>query len=341
MKMKKVIAMVLAVIMCLSLAACGISEPNYEEVVPAELQGVWCDESVVGILSLYAFKDNNVKTYVVKKGVGGESLLSGTYTVSVEDEKKIKYDFDGEAGDSNFTYEDDTLVLIGAYNKEMKKMSGANLMECLVQEETSSNYNGVICLADLIIEYYPDSDETGVAIEKKNAANAALEAEIAAKKAAGEAALKNLKTTYDKVNKLTWYEHKNQPRYADTCCYIYPYIGRYDSGYTWLGVRLDYTDAQTDGGWIFYDTVIFSVDGENTTKTFNRSEIVRDNDTEVWEIADFVPTASEIELLKDIANSTETIIRFQGDEYHYDHVVTNKEKAAIVDVLAAYEYLKD
>ena len=167
MKMKKVIAMVLAVIMCLSLAACGISEPNYEEVVPAELQGVWCDESVDGILWLYAFKDNNVKTYLVEKGVGAASLLSGTYTVSVEDEKKINYDFDGGTGYSNFTYEDDTLVLTNANNEEIKKMSAANLMECLVQEEASSNYNGVICLADLIIEYYPDSDETSVALEKK------------------------------------------------------------------------------------------------------------------------------------------------------------------------------
>ena len=148
-----------------------------------------------------------------------------------------------------------------------------------------------------------------------------------------------MNTDYDKVQKLTWYQHKNQPQYTDITCYMYPYIGRMDDGYTWLRVALNYTDAKTDAGWIFFDHVIFSVDGENTTKYFNRSEIIRDNDTEVWEIADFEPNASEIQLLKSIANSTETIIRFEGDEYYEDHIVTDKEKAAILDVLTAYDYL--
>jgi UDP-N-acetylglucosamine:LPS N-acetylglucosamine transferase len=62
-------------------------------------------------------------------------------------------------------------------------VSASALIEFIAQEEASSNYNGMICLADLIIEYYPDSDENAAAVEKKNAANAAIEAEIAAKKA--------------------------------------------------------------------------------------------------------------------------------------------------------------
>lgn len=106
-------------------------------------------------------------------------------------------------------------------------------------------------------------------------------------------------------------------------------------------LKLNYTDAETDAGWIFFDNVVFSVDGENMTKTFSRSDIVRDNDTDVWETADFVPDTSEIKLLKSIANSNETIIRFQGSKWYYDHVVTNEEKEAISDVLVAYEYLSE
>ncbi len=102
-----------------------------------------------------------------------------------------------------------------------------------------------------------------------------------------------------------------------------------------------YTDAKTNAGWIFFDNVIFSVDGENTTKAFSYYDIVRDNDTEVWEIADFEPNASEIALLRSIANSTETIIRFQGDEYYHDHIVTATEKKAILNVLTAYNYLEN
>ena len=305
------------------------TEPDYAEIVPDELQGVWGDTGVEGLLSLYAFEGDNVETYVVNTGVGASGFFSGTYTV---EDDKINYDFGNSTGYSNFTYDDGTFAMFNANDQEIKKLTAADVMEYLTQEESSGNNPGVICLADLIINYYPDTEESSAASEKKDAANAAI-------KAAGEAALQKMNTTYDKVQKLTWYQHQNEPQYTDITCYIYPYIGRMDDGYTWLRVALNYTDAQTDAGWIFFDHVIFGVDGENTTKTFSRDEIVRDNDTEVWETADFEPNASEIQLLKDIANSTETIIRFEGDEYYEDHVVNDKEKEAIVDVLTAYDYL--
>ncbi|MDO4439091.1 MAG: hypothetical protein Q4B86_06585 [Eubacteriales bacterium] len=303
--------------------------PNYAEIVPNELQGVWGDTATEGILTLYAFKENNVETYVVNIGVGAADAFSGTYTV---EDGKVNYDFENATGNSNFTYDNNTFKMFNANNVEMKKLSAADVMQYLTQEENSGNNSGVACLADLILNYYPEAEESSIASEKKEAVNAAIKAE-------GEAALSKLDTEYDKVQKLTWYMHKNQPQYTDETCYIYPYIGRMDDGYTWLRVMLNYTDAKTDASWIFFDHVIFSIDGENTTKTFDRNEIVRDNDTEVWETADFEPTASEIQLLRDIANSSETIIRFEGDEYHVDHVVTDKEKSAIVDVLNAYDYL--
>ena len=89
--MKKLIALMMAAIMCLSMVACGQTntetpnseppaasdepvsvpetpeepeetKPNYAEIVPDELQGVWADTGTEGILSLYAFKDNNIET---------------------------------------------------------------------------------------------------------------------------------------------------------------------------------------------------------------------------------------------------------------------------------------
>ena len=357
--MKKTISLLLALIMCLSLCACGDvkesaqaqkiepteaepiletteaeeTEPtmNYAELVPDALQGVWVDTSIDGTLALYSYQDNQITYTLINCGVGAATALSGTYTV---EEEKISYNFSNSTGYSNFTYENGTLTLSTATGCEIKRLSATDLMGYLEQEESTANNDGVICLADLIVNYYPGSPESSVAAEKKDSVNAA-------KRAAGEAALKNLKTTYDKVQKLTWYQHKNEPQYTDICCYIYPYIGRMDSGYTWLRVSLNYTDAQTDAGWVFFNTVIFSVDGENTTKSFSRSDITRDNDTEVWETADFEPNASEIQLLRNIAASDETIIRFQGNEYYEDHIVTKNEKDAIVDVLAAYEYLKN
>lgn len=180
--------------------------------------------------------------------------------------------------------------------------------------------------------------ETGIADAETQKLLVELGAE-AVSLAEGKSAFENLKSTYDKVQKTTWYEHKNVPKYTDICCYIYPYIGRQDNGNAWLRVLLNYTDAKTDNGWIFFNKVTFCIDGENTVKYFGRSDIVRDNDTEVWETADFAPSAKEIELLREISASSETIIRFEGDEYYYDHIVTAKEKTAIIDVLNAYDYI--
>jgi hypothetical protein len=378
--MKKLIAFLLALTLCVSLCACGGStdetepeettateqeEPSTEEteepeeaepsadvqeepepeedpaddpeVISDALQGVWCNTSDT-VLTFYAFKEDNVDTYVVNMGAGASNFLSGTYTVSVED-GTVDYSFTSSVGQptsstgySNYSYDNDVLTLSSATDGDIVKLSAADILEYLTQEEDSDNTNGVVCLADLILNYYPDSAECSVATEKKAAVDAAI-------KAAGEAALQNMVTTYDQVQKLTWYQHKNQPQYCDICCYIYPYFGLEDDGQAWLRVVLNYTDAETGAGWVFFNKVIFSVDGENTTKSFNRSDITRDNDTEVWEIADFVPDDSEIKLLKEIANSEQTIIRFEGDNYYADHEVTSNEKEAILDVLAAYDYL--
>lgn len=355
--MKKIIALILAVVLGLSLSACGQNKtglehtteapaaseepttasespeeptPNYAEAVPAALHGVWVDGQADNILEFYAFKDDRVQVDLVNMGIAGtEGAFSGTFTVK---DDKVRYDYGGVTGYSYFTYDNGVLTLSNAKRDEIKKVTATDLMAYLLQEESSNNTKGVLCLADLILNYYPDSEECGVAGEKKEAASAAINAE-------GEAALQALNTTYDKVQKLTWYQHKSEPKYTDECCYIYPYFGRSDDGNMWLRVQLNYTDAQTDFGWVFFDQVTFSVDGENTIKQFSRSDIVRDNDTEVWETADFEPDATEVVLLRDIANSTETIIRFEGDEYYQDHVVTEKEKKAILDVLTAYDYL--
>lgn len=346
--MRKIIILMLTAVMCLSLVACGggntetsnaeqdvTSEqptaapeeitPEYAELISNELQGVWCEISSTGQF-FTAFKDNNVEHYSLDFGVGAENLGSSTYVV---ESGKVSYNFYRFPVEYNYAYENDVLVM---YNGDVKKqkLSAADIMEYLIQEESVANLKGVICLSDLIINNYPDSAESSVAAEKKDAA-------ISAIKSAGEEALSKMRTVYDKVVNRTWYLHKDRPEYLDTCCFIYPYFVISEDGENLLVVELNYTDAKTNAGWVFFDQVIFSVDGENTTKHFNYNDVQRDNDDDVYEKVIFAPTSTEIELLKSIANSTETIIRFQGDKY-VDHIVTDKEKAAIIDVLTAYDY---
>ncbi len=47
----------------------------------------------------------------------------------------------------------------------------------------------------------------------------------------------------------------------------------------------------------------------------------------------------QFEMLQKIAESNETIIRFQGDDYHYDLTVTKTDKEIIRDVLDLYKAL--
>ena len=48
----------------------------------------------------------------------------------------------------------------------------------------------------------------------------------------------------------------------------------------------------------------------------------------------------ELKLLNEIAESEETIVRFQGDDHYKDFTVSASDKAAIKQLLLAYEYLK-
>lgn len=66
----------------------------------------------------------------------------------------------------------------------------------------------------------------------------------------------------------------------------------------------------------------------------------RDNDSEIWEWVD-VPLDTEMRtLLEKVAHSKKTIVKFDGQQYYDDFTVTEKDKAAIRDVFAAEEFLR-
>lgn len=152
-----------------------------------------------------------------------------------------------------------------------------------------------------------------------------------------EQTLSYLKTEVDKVSGITWYKPSTYPYYANSRSYVLPYIGQRDSS-TWLRLKFHYTGDN----WLFFEKITISIDGENYYKTYSYYDVERDNGSgDVWEWVDISPTTSDIEMLKQIANSKETIVRFQGDNYHYDLTVKSSDKTAINQVLTAYEALKN
>lgn len=146
--------------------------------------------------------------------------------------------------------------------------------------------------------------------------------------------LATLREEYDAVEDLTWYFPSTFPEYADTRSYMLPYIAKLD--YTaFLKLRFLYTGDD----WVFFDRVIISVDEETYRKSFDYFDIHRGNDTEVWEYIDINPTPEDMRILNDIVNSETTIVRFQGDEHKYDLTIDSDDKAAIGEVINAYNAL--
>ena len=93
--------------------------------------------------------------------------------------------------------------------------------------------------------------------------------------------------------------------------------------------------------WIFFDNMIIVVDDERYYRSFEHDKVVRDNRGGfVWEYFDVSPDDSDVAMLKAIAKSEKTLVRFQGDEKYRDFIVPEEYKQGIKDILIAYKYMK-
>lgn len=140
----------------------------------------------------------------------------------------------------------------------------------------------------------------------------------------------------DEVRDLTWYTPSSAPKYVNDRCAIYPYLSKTDSGTVSLRLKVVYTGDN----WLFLSGVIFDIDGQNNLLSYAQGDYYRDNAWgDVWEVIDKESNETDKNLLRSVANSEKTIIRFQGSLYHYDMTVSQAEKKAIQDTLELAEYL--
>ena len=140
----------------------------------------------------------------------------------------------------------------------------------------------------------------------------------------------------DEVQDLTWYTPSSAPKYVNDRCAIYPYLSKTDSGTVSLRLKVVYTGDN----WLFLSGVIFDIDGQNNLLSYAQGDYYRDNAWgDVWEVIDKEANETDKNLLRSVANSEKTIIRFQGSLYHYDMTVSQAEKKAIQDTLELAEYL--
>ena len=146
-----------------------------------------------------------------------------------------------------------------------------------------------------------------------------------------EKALKNFKKNTDEFEGTTFYRDPRTPKYNNTN-FIYPYIGNKGDQY-WL--RLQFQYASED--WLFIRSATIMVDDEKFTINGNWE---RDHNSGIWEWLDIPVEKSEYEMLKKIANSKVTKIRYEGTQYHDDRTLTSKEKDIIKKTLEIYDALK-
>lgn len=154
--------------------------------------------------------------------------------------------------------------------------------------------------------------------------------------------LNGMKVEKDKVRNMSFYYPAAFPYstsagywYADQRSFVLPYLGMQGDD-VWLRLVCNYTS----GDWVFFKKITFAVDDQRFYETFKYSEVTRDNAAgDVWEYVDLDVGKSEIEMLWAIANSTETIIRFEGDDYYRDFTVKAADKESIRQILTSYEAL--
>lgn len=162
------------------------------------------------------------------------------------------------------------------------------------------------------------------------------------KKEQTEGLLSKMRKEEDKVQGVSfhypsaWKFYSDGSWVADQRCFLLPYIGR-DANQVWMRMVFNYTGDN----WVFFDHITVAADDKRFNKSFPYFDMVHNNGGgSVWEYIDVEVYDSDLKMLRAIADSAETIIRFAGDDYYHDLTVTNSDKAAIREALDAYEALK-
>ena len=216
---------------------------------------------------------------------------------------------------------------------------GGNTLFRAQEENRDGNMRAAI---DAAQDYY-DGLPAEIAANVSNASaleSAATELQ-SLRQAAADELLAGMRLEEDVVRNMrfyypsNWVFLSNGSWLADQTCFIRPYLGQDDSS-TWLRLIYNYTGDD----WVFFTKLTLLADGETYHKSFNYFDIVRDNSGGVvWEYIDDDGTGDE-EMLWAIANSSEAMIRFEGDDYVSDYTVRDSDKEIIRQALEAYEALQ-
>ncbi len=202
------------------------------------------------------------------------------------------------------------------------------------------DYQGAMEKLEILIQKHPLSNQAkeGESLRlkiDKILSSIKKENELAEKKRLATA-LANMRSSYDKVAKITFYNDKSTPNYLNYNSFHF-YIGKKDSGDPWLVLKIQYTADD----WLFIDKYIISTDKGNFEITPAYGEVKRDNGYgDIWEWYDDVNGDKYVNIAQAIIASKKPIIRYSGKDYFKDRTITEREKKALKNVLDAFDVLK-
>ena len=152
-------------------------------------------------------------------------------------------------------------------------------------------------------------------------------------------AFSNLTAEEDKVSQVTFYKPKNYPKYTNERTFVLPYLATKGDTCV-LHLKANYYGKD----WVFWDKLVIAIDDERYEMEpglFETTNTDVDGRAKVVETFDFSSlSSSDVNILRKIVTSKETIIRFKGDSKKYDHTVSDEDKQAIRDILTAYDNWK-
>lgn len=147
--------------------------------------------------------------------------------------------------------------------------------------------------------------------------------------------LSKLDSKYDDMYDTTYISPKGIDKISRKI-HLAPYLA-IDGSIKTLYIDLGFQEDD----WIFFNEITFNVDGDLTTVKIKKSDVQKDT---IWGdgIYEYIPLsqskyANIFKLTEKIINGNEIKIRFSGDQYYTDYVITDKEKQGLRDIYELYK----
>lgn len=148
-------------------------------------------------------------------------------------------------------------------------------------------------------------------------------------------ALKKLRSKYDDISGVTWYHDKTTPTTVFNG--MYAYIGVKEGDVPWVRLVFQYT---ADDYLSVQKFIIKADDQIFTVDEAEYGEIKTDHSGgTVWEWLDRIATPEDHKIIKAVAESKTTKIRYLGRDYYNDKIVSEKQKVALKNIMQAYNQL--